>query len=193
MTSPETMTNFEKMSLAVVTTSRKLRPYFQSHSIEVLTNQPLCTVMQNTNQSGRLSKWTIELSEHDITYKNRTAANSQVLADFLIELSPELEQNLILPTNWILHMDGSSTTKRSTAGVQLQSLTGELIKQSFSFGFTASNNEAEYDSLIAGLRLDKAVKANKLSAYCDSQLVTSQLSGEYDVRKEPEKSIRIQA
>ena len=68
--------------------------------------------------------------------------------------------------------------------MQLQSPTGELIRQSFSFGFAASNNEAEYESLIAGLRLAKAVKAKRLSAYCDSQLVTSQFSGDYDARNE---------
>ncbi|KAF8098495.1 hypothetical protein N665_0265s0006 [Sinapis alba] len=104
--------------------TRKLRPYFQSHSIEVLTNQPLRIVMQNTNQPGRLSKWAIELSEHHITYKNQTAAKSEVLADFLIEVLPELKRDLTLPTNWILHVDGSSTTKESGAGVQLHSPTG---------------------------------------------------------------------
>ena len=66
----------------------------------------------------------------------------------------------------------------------MQSPTGELVRQSFSFGFTASNNEAEYESLIAGLRLAKAVRAKRLSAYCDSQLVTSQFSGDYDARNE---------
>ncbi|XP_048628323.1 uncharacterized protein LOC125597842 [Brassica napus] len=186
MTEPETRyPTLEKMALAVVTSARKLRPYFQSHTIEVLSNQPLRTVLQNTNQSGRLTKWAMELSEHDIVYKNRTAAKSQVLADFLIELTPELEQDLILPNvNWILHVDGSSTSKGSGAGVQLQSPTGELIRQSFSFGFAASNNEAEYESLIAGLRLAKAVKAKRISAYCDSQLVVSQYLGDYDVRND---------
>ncbi|XP_048634995.1 uncharacterized protein LOC125608613 [Brassica napus] len=173
------------MALAVVEAARKLRPYFQSHSVEVLTDQPLRTILQNTNRSGRLTKWAIELGELDITYKNRTAAKSQVLADFLVELAPELEQDLTLPSsNWTLHVDGSSTNKGAGAGVQLQSPTGELIRQSFSFGFPASNNEAEYESLIAGLRLAKAVKAKRLSAYCDSQLVASQFSGDYDVRND---------
>jgi len=175
----------EKMALAIITSARKLRPYFQSHTIEVLSNQPLRTVMQNTNQSGRLTKWAVELSEHDIVYKNRTAAKSQVLADFLIELTPELEQDLVLPSlNWILHVDGSSMNKGSGAGVHLQSPTGELIRQSFSFDFPASNNEAEYESLIAGLRLAKAVKAKRINAYCDSQLVVSQFLGDYDVRND---------
>lgn len=115
MTDPETRClPHAKMALAIITSARKLQPYFQSHSIEVLSNQPLRTVMQNCNQSGRLAKWAFELSEHDITYKNRTDAKSQVLADFLIELSPELEPDLIPPDQkWILHVDGSSTNKGS--------------------------------------------------------------------------------
>ncbi|XP_048605535.1 uncharacterized protein LOC125583040 [Brassica napus] len=186
MTGPETRyPTLEKMALAVVEAARKLRPYFPSHSVEVLTDQPLRTILQNTNRSGRLTKWAIELGELDITYKNRTAAKYQVLADFLIELAPELEQDLTLPNpNWTLHVDGSSTNRGAGAGVQLQSPTGELIRQSFSFDFPASNNEAEYESLIAGLRLAKAVKAKRLSAYCDSQLVASQFSGDYDARND---------
>ncbi|XP_013632851.1 PREDICTED: uncharacterized protein LOC106338416 [Brassica oleracea var. oleracea] len=186
MTGPETRyPTLEKMALAVVEAARKLRPYFQSHSVEVLTDQPLRTILQNTNRSGRLTKWAIELGELDITYKNRTATKSQVLADFLIELAPELEQDLTLPNpNWTLHVDGSSTNKGAGAGVQLQSPTGELIRHSFSFGFPASNNEAEYESLIAGLRLAKAIKTKRLSAYCDSQLFARQFSGDYDARND---------
>ena len=130
-------------------------------------------------------KWAIELGELDITYKNRTAAKSQVLADFLVELALELEQDLALPNpNWILHVDGSFTKKCSRVGVQLQSPTGELIRQSFSFSFPASNNEVECESLIARLRLAKAVKAKHLSTYCDSQLVASQFTGDYDARND---------
>ena len=103
----------------------------------------------------------------------------------MVDLAPELEQELALPNpNWILHVDGSSTNKGSGAGVQLQSPTSELIRQSFSFGFPALNNEAEYESLIVGLLLAKAVKAKRLSAYCDSQLVASQFISDYDARND---------
>ena len=126
MIGPETRyPTLEKMALAVVESARKLRPYFQSHSVEVLTDQPLRTVLQNANRSGRLTKWAIELGELDITYKCRTAAKAQVLADFLVELSPELAQDLETSgSTWILHVDGSSTNKGSGAGVQLQSPSG---------------------------------------------------------------------
>ncbi|KAF8105188.1 hypothetical protein N665_0162s0063 [Sinapis alba] len=108
--------------------------------------------MQNTNHSGRLSKWAIKLSEHDITYKSRPAGKCQVLVDFLIELPPEFERDLQLPSDdWILQIDGSSSLKGSGISIQLQSTTGELLRQSFRLGFKASNNEAEYEALIAGL------------------------------------------
>ena len=51
----------EKLALAFMVTSRKLRPYFYAHSIEVLTNYPLCQLLQNPKASGRLLKWAIEL------------------------------------------------------------------------------------------------------------------------------------
>ncbi|KAL0730434.1 hypothetical protein Bca4012_026527 [Brassica carinata] len=111
--------------------------------------------------------------------------SSQILADFLIKLTPELEQDLILPSqNWILHVDGSSTNKGSGAGIQIQSPRVELIRQSFNFDFAVSNNKAEYESLITRLRLARAVKAKRFSAFYDSQLVVSQYLGDYDVRNE---------
>ncbi|KAF8085007.1 hypothetical protein N665_0686s0001 [Sinapis alba] len=173
----------ERMALAIVTSARKLRPYFQSHSIVVLTDLPLRTILQNANQSGRLSKWAIELSEYDITYKGRPTIKAQVLADFIIEIPPDQASELEIPVNSsILHVDGASSNKGSGIGVHLQSPTGELIEQSFRLGFVASNNEAEYDALIAGLRLAKVVGAKRLQAFCDSQLVASQYSGDYEAK-----------
>ncbi|KAF8081582.1 hypothetical protein N665_0877s0001 [Sinapis alba] len=159
----------ERMALAIVTSARKLRPYFQSHSIVVLTDLPLRTILQNVNQSGRLSKWAIELSEYDITYKGRPTIKAQVLADFIIEIPPDQAAELDIPVgSWIQHVDGASSNNGSGIGVHLQSPTGELIKQSFRLGFAASNNEAEYETLIAGLCLAKVVGAKRLQAFCDS-------------------------
>lgn len=50
----------EKLELAVVMSARKLRPYFQSHSIVVMTSQPIRTILHSPSQSGRLAKWAIE-------------------------------------------------------------------------------------------------------------------------------------
>lgn len=63
----------------------------------VLTKYPLQYVMHNTNQSGRLSKWTVELNDHDIKYKIWSSEKSQVLDEFIIKLSLELEQDMFSP------------------------------------------------------------------------------------------------
>ena len=62
----------EKMILVLVTTSRKLRPYFQAHTVEVPTEYPMKKILHKPESSGRLIKWAIELSEFDIMYKPRT-------------------------------------------------------------------------------------------------------------------------
>ena len=58
----------EKLILVLVTTARKLRPYFQGHTIEVPTEYPMKQVLHRLETSGRLMKWAIELSDFDIRY-----------------------------------------------------------------------------------------------------------------------------
>ncbi|XP_056847446.1 uncharacterized protein LOC130494735 [Raphanus sativus] len=153
----------EKLAYAVVTSARKLRP---------------------PSQSGRLAKWAVELSEYDIDYRPRTIAKSQVLADFLVELPTKAITNKEPNSTWLLHVDGSSSKQGSGIGIRLTSPTGEIFEQSFRLEFHASNNEAEYEALIAGLQLAHGLKIRNLHAYCDSQLVASQYSGEYEARDE---------
>ena len=62
----------EKLILAFVTTSRKLRPYFQAHTVEVPTEYPMKQILHKLETSGRMMKCAIELSEFDIRYKLRT-------------------------------------------------------------------------------------------------------------------------
>ena len=62
----------EKLILEPVTTTRKLRPYFQAHTIEVPTEHPMKQILHKPEASRRLIKWAIELSEFDIKYKPRT-------------------------------------------------------------------------------------------------------------------------
>ncbi|XP_024010428.1 uncharacterized protein LOC112085447 [Eutrema salsugineum] len=178
------ISNLRKLALAVVVSARKLRPYFQSHSITVLTDQPLRTILHSPSQSGRLAKWAVELSEYEMEYKNRTSAKFQVLADFLIELPKEFVVEQPPHELWTLHVDGSSSHRGSGVGIRLKSPNGEILEQSFRLEFPASNNESEYKALLAGLRLAKELGVKHLHAFCDSQLVASQLSGEYTTKND---------
>jgi hypothetical protein len=75
----------EKICYAVIMSSRKLRHYFETHIIKVLTNQPLNDIFGNRDNSKRISKWAMELSEYAIDFEKRSAIKSQVLADFVVE------------------------------------------------------------------------------------------------------------
>ena len=59
----------EKLSFALVTAARKLKLYFQAHTIVVLTDKPLRRAMSNPDAAGRLALWAIELSEFNIQYR----------------------------------------------------------------------------------------------------------------------------
>ncbi|KAK3035593.1 hypothetical protein RJ639_033185 [Escallonia herrerae] len=87
----------DKVALALVISARKLRPYFQSHTVVVLTDQSLGKVLQSPNVSERLINWSVELGEFDIKYKPRTTIKAQALSDFVVECTiPDDIPQLIL-------------------------------------------------------------------------------------------------
>ncbi|GJZ28309.1 reverse transcriptase domain-containing protein [Tanacetum coccineum] len=147
----------EKLILALVFAAKRLRRYFQAHPVAVITDQPIKQVISKPDASGRLQKWSVLLGEHNISYRPRTAVKGQILADFLIEkpetdiVLPQSEVNL--PEPWILFTDGSSCVDGSGAGLILTNPEGMEFTYALRFEFTATNNEAEYEALLAGLRI----------------------------------------
>ena len=107
----------EKLILALVTAARKLRPYFQAHTIEVPIEYPMKQVLHKLETSSMLMKWAIELSEFDIIYKPKTAIKGQVLADFVMEFtSTEPAENAQTMTDlpiWKLSVDEPQTHKET--------------------------------------------------------------------------------
>ena len=177
----------KKLALALIVSARKLRPYFQSHVIMVPTSHPLLQVLQNPEVSGRLTKWAIELGEFDIKFTPRTAIKGQAVADFVAEFSyptkvlggeetpPGVSKRCSVdddPTDphnvWNMRIDGSSNVNESGAGIVLESPTGEKVRYTLRLQFPATNNEAEYEALIAELCLSKELGVRQLRVYCDS-------------------------
>ena len=78
----------EKLAFALITSSRKLRHYFQAHVMNVLTDHPLKKAMNKLEVAGRLIQWAIELSEFNVRYQPRSAIKAQVLVDFIVEITP---------------------------------------------------------------------------------------------------------
>ena len=77
----------EKLAFALIIAARRLKPYFQAHTIVVLTDKPLRKAMSSPEAAGRMALWAVELSEFDIQYRPRTAVKGQVVADFIAEFT----------------------------------------------------------------------------------------------------------
>ncbi|KAJ4713136.1 Retrovirus-related Pol polyprotein from transposon 17.6 [Melia azedarach] len=171
----------EQLALALVMSSRKLRPYFQAHTVSVVTSFPLRQIVHKPESSGRLMKWCMELSEFKIHYRSRNAIKGQAIANFVAEFTPDLEDlgtdmnqreewEAETSSPWILHVDGSSSSQGSRAGVLITSPDGVEISYALRFEFKASNNEAEYEALIAGLKMAKSLGAEWLASLSETSL-----------------------
>ncbi|VVA28493.1 Hypothetical predicted protein, partial [Prunus dulcis] len=78
-----------------------------------------------------------------------------------------------------LHIDGESNHKGAGVHVVIITPDGTLLEQAITLSFSASNNETEYETLLAGLCLAKEQSIKRLAIYSDSQLITNQASGKY--------------
>ncbi|KAL0385986.1 UNVERIFIED_CONTAM: Ribonuclease HI [Sesamum radiatum] len=85
---------------------------------------------------------------------------------------------------WLLHVDGSSTTQGSGAGIVITTPQGEDLEFAIKFGFKASNNEAEYEALVIGMRMAHEAGTRHLLAYSDSQLIVKQVESAYEAKEE---------
>ena len=84
----------EKVILAVVIGTRKLPHYFQAHTVVILTQLSLKTVLRSADYIGRIAKWGTILGAFDIKYMSRTSIKGQVLADLVAEFTePEIEES----------------------------------------------------------------------------------------------------
>ncbi|GJT61084.1 reverse transcriptase domain-containing protein [Tanacetum coccineum] len=178
-------TPMEKLVLALVSASKRLKRYFQAHTVIVITDQPIKQMLSNPEVTGRLLKWSFELEEHDIQYRPRTSVKGQILADFIVERPEDnLEDTLMedaeeLPDPWTLFTDGSSCADGSGAGLILTNPEGMEFTYALRFRFDATNNEAEYEALIAGLKIAEQMGVENLQANVDSRLVANQVNGTY--------------
>jgi hypothetical protein len=143
------------------------------HPIILVNEAPLSNILNNPSATGRVSLWGIELSPLDITYEKRKAIKSQVLPDFIAEW-PELQNTgpLDLSSIWTMYFDGSKRVQGAGVGVVLISPQGDKLKYVLRMSFPqASNNEAEYEALLHGMKIAKACKATRLKIFGNSNLI----------------------
>ncbi|GKB87138.1 reverse transcriptase domain-containing protein [Tanacetum coccineum] len=139
-------TPMEKLVLALVHASKRLKRYFQAHPIIVITDQPIQEVLSRP-----------KVAEED-------SPNTPM----------EVEEEL--PEPWILFTDGSSCTDGSGAGLILTNPEGMEFTYAIRFRFDATNNEAAYEALIAGLMIAEQMGVKNLQANVDSRLMANQVN-----------------
>ena len=83
----------EKAILVVVQATRKLSHYFQVHTVIVLTQLSLRSILQSVDYTGRIAKWGTILGAFNIKYMLRTTVKGQILMDLVAEFAePSLEK-----------------------------------------------------------------------------------------------------
>ena len=117
----------------------------------------------------------------ECTYLTK-AARVKIDVPSTSEGSPVNDDLIDLNNIWSLIIDGSSNVNESGTGVVLESQTGEKVCYALRLEFLASNNEAEYEALIVGLRLAKEMGIEQVKVYSDSQLVINQVNGDYQAK-----------
>ena len=93
----------EKAALMVVFSARRLRHYFHSFTVVVMTDLPIQKVLKKPDVAGRMVKWVVELSEFDIRYEPRGPIKGQVFADFVVKLSSVATPSEGLDFRWVLY------------------------------------------------------------------------------------------
>ena len=81
-----------------------------------------------------------------------------------------------------MYTDGASSREGLGAGLILTSSEGEEVTYALRFDFHTSNNNAEYEALLAGLCLAKQMGAKAVMALTDSRLAVNQINGSFETR-----------
>ncbi|GJU32992.1 reverse transcriptase domain-containing protein [Tanacetum coccineum] len=192
--------NLRIVSSGVKPSSRWLRVW------EFATRRPTPFVIRSSMKlgqrpkKGRIAKWAIKLGEHDIEFKGRNSFKGKILADFLAE-TPYGEDNDTkikkpktaceepkLEDMWKLYTDGVSSFDGSGSSLMLVSPEGTEYTYTLRFEFETTNNEAEYEALLAGLRIAANMKIKDLSIFVDFHLVANQLQNGTCSKRPEQKS-----
>ena len=145
-----------------------------------------------------IAKWGIVLGAFDIKYMPRTSIKCQVLADLMAEfVEPLLEEvaatqnmdeklvgtiSLQQPLLWKVYVDGVANQRSSGVGLVLVSPEQITIEKSLKLGFSATNNEAEYETLLEGMSMVQKMGGKAIKMFSDSRLVVGEVKGKLEAR-----------
>ena len=83
-----------------------------------------------------------------------------------------------------MHTDGTSNRQARGASVVLLSPEGDIVECVIRLDFPTTNDEANYEALVASLDLARATRVSNVVIYCNSQVITNQINGDYECKGE---------
>ena len=88
------------------------------------------------------------------------------------------------PLFWKVYVDGVANQRVSGVGLVLISSEKLTIEKSLRLGFSATNNEAEYEVLLEGMSMVQRMGGKVIKIFSDSRLIVGQVKGELEARDE---------
>jgi len=176
----ETKTRYphiQKLIYSILITPRKLKHYFDGHHIMVTTSFPLGDILRNKDANGRIVKWAMELCPFSMDFQCRTTIKSQALVDFIVEWTKlNAPPAPHITDHWLMFFDGSLNINGTSVGILFFSPNKDKLHYVLRILFPASNNVAEYEACLHGIRLAVELGVKRLYVHGDSTLVISQLN-----------------
>jgi ribonuclease HI len=168
--------------------SRKLRHYFEAFKVWVTSDRGLGELFRNPEASVQIAKWAAELSSYHIIFEPRTTIKSQVLADFIVDWTgPITQQDEPVEKVWTIHCDGAWCHAGAGAAAVITSPTGVKHRHATCLSFAlesdrCTNNVAEYEAVILGLRKLRALSVTTCIIKTYSKVVVGQVEKEYSAK-----------
>jgi ribonuclease HI len=156
--------------------------------VRVTSDRGLGKLFRNPEASVRIAKWASELSGCHITFEPRTAIKSHVLADFIVDWTGPITQ---LDTStekvWTIHCDDAWCHAGAGAAAVITSPTGVKHRYAARLSFAlesdrCTNNIAEYEAVILGLRKLRALGVTTCIIRTDSKVVAGQVEKDYAMK-----------
>ncbi|RVW60501.1 Retrovirus-related Pol polyprotein from transposon 17.6 [Vitis vinifera] len=191
----------ERLCLAVVWATRRLRHYMTEYSVLLVSRlDPLRYLFDRPVLTGRLMRWLVLLTEFDIHYVTQKSVKGSIVADHLASLPisddrsvdddfpDEQIVSMTSITGWRLYFDGAANQSGFGIGILLISPQGDHIPRSVRLAFSdhhrLTNNIVEYEACITGLETALDLGIRQLEIHGDSNLVIKQTQGIWRTRDE---------
>lgn len=136
-------------------------------------------ILRKSDLARRIVGWSVELSKFGMRYEPHGSVRGQHLVKFVAELPIEVRDN---PVVWTLFVDSSATKNGGGARIVLEGSGGMVIEQALIFRFKTSNNQVEYEALIAGMELALDLGVDSLNCQTNFQPVEGRVNKSFQVK-----------